>query len=254
VSLQVEAAALLGDRAAAEASMSELKELDGATGVTLFGGAAERARSWEMVAAGDYGGTAVRLTGLAHRLEEMGELMEAVRCLHDALRLGAPVAARLAQLARRVDGGLGRDIAIQADGLAAGDAALVEEAASGFAAAGCTLMAVDGHLQAAALWAHSGQTRRAASARERAEQLAQGCEGAVTPAMARASTPTRLTHREDQVARLAATGLTNREIADRLSTSVRTVEGHLQQAYMKLGISSRAALAGRYSSTGAVPR
>jgi len=49
----------------------------------------------------------------------------------------------------------------------------------------------------------------------------------------------RLTRRETEVARLAASGLSNREIADELIVSVRTVENHLQRAYDKLGVGSR---------------
>jgi DNA-binding CsgD family transcriptional regulator len=52
-----------------------------------------------------------------------------------------------------------------------------------------------------------------------------------------------LTTREREVARLAARGLTNREIADELTISVRTAEGHLARAYTKLGITTREALA-----------
>lgn len=53
-----------------------------------------------------------------------------------------------------------------------------------------------------------------------------------------------LTERERQIAVLAASGSSNRDIADELGVSVRTVEGHLYQVFMKLGVSSRAGLAG----------
>ncbi|MCA1697432.1 MAG: helix-turn-helix transcriptional regulator [Actinobacteria bacterium] len=46
-----------------------------------------------------------------------------------------------------------------------------------------------------------------------------------------------------RVARLAADGLSNREIAQDLWVTLRTVEGHLTQAYMKLDICSREQLA-----------
>ena len=42
---------------------------------------------------------------------------------------------------------------------------------------------------------------------------------------------------------LAARGLSDRQIADRLVVSVRTVEGHLSRAGIKLGVSERAAVA-----------
>lgn len=51
-----------------------------------------------------------------------------------------------------------------------------------------------------------------------------------------------LTPQEWQIARLAAAGLTNKEIAERLYLSPRTVGGHLYRAFPKLGITSRAAL------------
>ena len=50
---------------------------------------------------------------------------------------------------------------------------------------------------------------------------------------------TRLTTQEQRVARLAAAGHSNKVIAAELTLSVKTIEYHLQQIYMKLGISSR---------------
>ena len=51
-----------------------------------------------------------------------------------------------------------------------------------------------------------------------------------------------LTPQELQIARLAAAGMTNKQIAERLFLSPRTVGGHLYQIFPKLGISTRAAL------------
>ncbi|CAG6390791.1 LuxR family transcriptional regulator [Actinacidiphila cocklensis] len=51
-----------------------------------------------------------------------------------------------------------------------------------------------------------------------------------------------LTAQELQIATLAATGLTNKQIAEQLFLSHRTIGTHLYQIYPKLGISSRAAL------------
>jgi len=54
--------------------------------------------------------------------------------------------------------------------------------------------------------------------------------------------PEELTVNEQQVAELAASGLTNKEIAAKLFMSRRTVEANLARAYRKLGIRSRAEL------------
>lgn len=51
-----------------------------------------------------------------------------------------------------------------------------------------------------------------------------------------------LTASEQRIAKLAAEGLNNREIAERLFISRSTVETHLGHAYRKLGISGRAEL------------
>lgn len=48
-----------------------------------------------------------------------------------------------------------------------------------------------------------------------------------------------LTDQEARVARLAAAGLTNQQVADELRVSVKTVEYHLGKIYRKLGIRSR---------------
>jgi DNA-binding CsgD family transcriptional regulator len=53
----------------------------------------------------------------------------------------------------------------------------------------------------------------------------------------------RLTEREHEVAKLAARGWTNRQIASALRLSERTVESHLANIYRKLGVPTRAALA-----------
>jgi len=51
-----------------------------------------------------------------------------------------------------------------------------------------------------------------------------------------------LTAREDEIARLAASGLSNQEIARRLLISVRTVENHLHRVFRKLGVENRAGM------------
>jgi DNA-binding NarL/FixJ family response regulator len=55
-------------------------------------------------------------------------------------------------------------------------------------------------------------------------------------------TDLELTRREREIALLVAEGLGNREIAERLYLSVRTVESHVYQARAKVGARSRAEL------------
>jgi DNA-binding NarL/FixJ family response regulator len=52
-----------------------------------------------------------------------------------------------------------------------------------------------------------------------------------------------LTPREREVAELIGQGLSNRQIATRLVTSVRTAETHVENVLRKLGFSSRARVA-----------
>jgi DNA-binding NarL/FixJ family response regulator len=54
--------------------------------------------------------------------------------------------------------------------------------------------------------------------------------------------PNTLTAKEQQIAELAAQGLSNREIASRLFLSPRTVGAHLYRIFPKLGITARAQL------------
>jgi non-specific serine/threonine protein kinase len=55
--------------------------------------------------------------------------------------------------------------------------------------------------------------------------------------------PEKLTRREVQVAELVAEGLTNREIAARLTISPRTAQGHVEHMLAKLGFGSRTQIA-----------
>jgi DNA-binding NarL/FixJ family response regulator len=57
-----------------------------------------------------------------------------------------------------------------------------------------------------------------------------------------------LTESEKLVADLAASGLTNRQVAARLFISPKTVEANLARVYRKLGIRSRAELGARLAS------
>ena len=65
-----------------------------------------------------------------------------------------------------------------------------------------------------------------------------------TTAPTRRRSPAGLTARELEVAQMVAQGLTNRGIAERLVIAERTVEGHVERIRGKLGVHSRAQIAG----------
>ncbi len=88
--------------------------------------------------------------------------------------------------------------------------------------------------------------------RERARQelvLAGG-----RPRRVRVTGPRSLTAAQHQVARLAANGRTNRQIAEELFVTIKTVETHLAAVYRKLGIATRDALADRLGASVGEPR
>jgi DNA-binding NarL/FixJ family response regulator len=153
------------------------------------------------------------------------------------------VADRLAELASQVDGPRAPAAAAHAAALAADNGAALHAASVQLEAMGALLLAADAAAQAAAAHHRHGQRGSAQAASSRAHRLAQACEGARTPALAALAAPLTLTAREREIVTLAANGLSNRQIADRLTVSVRTVEGHLYRACTKLGVSDRGELA-----------
>jgi DNA-binding CsgD family transcriptional regulator len=74
---------------------------------------------------------------------------------------------------------------------------------------------------------------------------AERARGELDVVSPRRRAPDELTATELRVAELAATGLTNREIAQAAFMSGKTVEAHLARVYRKLGIRSRAELGAR---------
>jgi DNA-binding CsgD family transcriptional regulator len=83
---------------------------------------------------------------------------------------------------------------------------------------------------------------KAMAQRARNELRATGVATATATATGPDAPTATLTVQERQIAELAATGLTNKQIGERLFLSHRTVGSHLHRLYPKLGITSRAAL------------
>ena len=115
------------------------------------------------------------------------------------------------------------------------------EAADAWARLGDLVAAGDAAAQSADVHRRQGRHGSALSAAALAEKVARR-SGARTPALAIAARPLPLTAREREITALAARGLSNKDIAERLTVSVRTVEGHLYRAVHKLGISQRSEL------------
>ena len=78
----------------------------------------------------------------------------------------------------------------------------------------------------------------------RAEAELRACGIAVPESLVNAVGLRELTPQQRQIIRLAATGLSNREIAQRLFLSPRTVSSHLYRSFPKLGVAGRHQLHG----------
>ena len=81
----------------------------------------------------------------------------------------------------------------------------------------------------------------------RLEHLVQS---AAVPGMADPSLDERLSHREQEVFRHAAAGLSNKELAHTLLISQATVKAHLTSIFQKLGLRGRTELAAAYHGIG----
>jgi DNA-binding CsgD family transcriptional regulator len=73
--------------------------------------------------------------------------------------------------------------------------------------------------------------------------LAEQCGGARTATLRKAVERLPLTDREREIVLLIGQGLSNRDIAKRLTLSVRTVESHIYKAMAKTGTFNRDELA-----------
>jgi DNA-binding CsgD family transcriptional regulator len=236
---------MAGHAAAAVPAMTELDGIE-LNWMTIFDAdLIDRGRAWTSVAIGEVSRACASLREAAERAGVKHQWAAEAHLLHDVARLGEPasVAPRLAELAGIIDGRLSGVFAAHAAALVQTSATDLETASVSFESFGALLLAAEARSAAASLYRSGGAARRASACATRASELIEVCGDVRTPGLVGGEEADRLTRREREVAGLAASGSTSKEIATKLFVSVRTVENHLQAIYSKLGVSSREELA-----------
>lgn len=201
------------------------------------------ARAWVAACQGAVSEAITTLQSAAERAELDRRFAAEVMCLQAATQLGdRSCEARLRELESSVEGprvGLAARLAAAMHEGASGEMAAVSD---GFEEMGDDLAAVDASAQAALAYRRQDLRGSALGCGAKAEALAEQC-GADTPMLRQARKPLPLTDRERETVMLLGQGLSNREVAERLFVSVRTVEGHVYKAMAKTGTASREELA-----------
>ncbi|MBS1679420.1 MAG: AAA family ATPase [Actinobacteria bacterium] len=169
------------------------------------------------------------------------------------------LAAEELGLARRFGARRAIGVALSVLGLAAGGEAgieLMREAVAALAGSGAALQHARAEIELGAALRRAGARREARKHLERGLDGAERCGAAplverareellasgARPRRARLNGLDSLTASERRVAQMAAAGLSNPEIAQRLFVTRKTVEVHLSHCYRKLGIASRTEL------------
>ncbi len=237
------AAALTGQAVLAEQALARASHDRPAERLTRFWVAF--ARPWVAWVSGSHPEPAMLAIGDAADAAVIGAHGYEAILLHDAVRFGAAadVADRLTELVDKTSGKLVPLYAAHARAVVARNGVALATLSSRFAEVGAMVLAAEAAVEAAEAFDRTGD-RAAATAVAEARRLAALCQDARTPVLARlhARPEAELTARERQIAVLAAADRTSKEIAEQLTTSVRTVDNHLYRIYAKLGINSRAAL------------
>ena len=231
-----------GDTAAAAVHLEQLEALQ--PDVCFMRVETEAGRAWALHCLGRVGAAREVLRAAVEWAIEADEPVEALLGLAEACRLGDGKWA--ADQIERVHG------VEEIEGSLPSAQRQLVRACGGrlggpFLEAARELLACDVHLVAAeaATWAatafeRDGDRREAAAARAVLNAALAKCDAAATPALQSSpAAASPLSAREAEVARLAAGGLTSKEIADLLYLSPRTVENHLQRVYTKLGVAGR---------------
>ena len=238
---------MAGDAAGAQEAVAPITGPDPEGAPLLWAELTLRGRAWAMVARGEVSAGAAILRDGAERLRQSGQRAVEVVLLHDLARLGhaGEVADRLDELSALVEGPLVDACAAHARAHTGHDAMALEDAGEQLVETGLHLSAAETWAAAARAHSADGMQRRVATAEAKSRALLDRCPGARPQGAAAVPDEAAfLTKREREVATLAGNGLPNAEIAEKLFLSVRTVENHLQRAYVKLGVTGRADLRG----------
>ena len=201
------------------------------------------ARAWVAAAQGAVSEAVATLLSAAETARANGQFAAEVMCLQTATQFGDHSgASRLGELAAIVEGPRAGAAARFGAALAAGDGAALAAVSEDFERMGDLVAAVDAAAHAAMAYRGQGLRGSGFGCSARAEALAQRC-GARTPALGQASERLPLTDREREIVMLIGAGLSNRDVAARLTISVRTVESHIHNAMAKTGTGGREDLA-----------
>ncbi len=198
------------------------------------------AEAWVCAAEGAVSQAISIMRAAAERESRLGRPAWEVVLLQTATQFGDhTTAVALAALAGRVQGPRAPTAADHASALAAGNGDGLVEASRQYEAFGDRLAAADAAAQAVVAYQKAGLRGAAMSASATAQRLAAECQRAKTPALRAATTAKPFTARQREIISLAAQGLSNKEIADRLTMSIRSVEGHLFRASQRVAANSR---------------
>jgi DNA-binding CsgD family transcriptional regulator len=202
------------------------------------------ARAWVAAGQGAVSEAISVLLSAAERAAAHGQFAAEVICLQTATQFGDRSGAhRLRELESIVEGPRVGLAARFAEALRDGDAAELATVSEEFERMGDLVAAVDAAAHAALAYRRQDLRGSALGCSARADALAERCGGASTPALCQATEPLPLTDREREIVMLIGAGLSNREVAARLTLSVRTVESHIYQAMLKTGATCRDELA-----------
>ena len=201
------------------------------------------ANGWALAAGGSLPEAVAVVRSASAEARDRDQPTHELACIQAATQWGdGSGAARARELAGLLSLPLADAVARHASSLQAGDGEGLLAASAEYRSIGDRATAADAAAQAAAVFIQGQHSSRGAYAAAIAQELADECGSLCTPAL-RSRLGIPLTGRQRDVIELVASGLSNREIADRLVMSVRTVEGHVYRACQRVGANTREELA-----------